>query len=320
MAKQAYTALTEECWSEVIEKKTIFTKPKLFPAAENFFQKFLDEKTSKIAVNIQDRTAGKGDRAVVVYYNFDLSQWYELAWKGAVAIGMEGKFSKNYSKIYGDTLETVGQYQGMCPAIHCNVYRSQVDRTGQQMRSPWRITIENGYARRSPGKIAGAWYETPKSFIATKSVSYNLTDQSLFNCFVTVAMAITETTHLFAGRLAKGRDAFAQLRTQGSHTQAMPYAAQPVAQATTQPQPVAQAQPSAQAQAYGREYQVVLSREILTDEHGQKVIARFESDGKERSLYFPKGFPNDLDAARRNGYPIMVPVAVSGDRRCIYAR
>lgn len=293
--KKPYEALTDECWSELTDKKTIFVKPKIAKCGDNFFQKFPDDKSSKITLNIQDRTAGKGDNAVVVYYNLDLADFYYLVLKGSGCIMTGQKFAEFYAKIYGESVVNSGPHAEMSAAIHCSITRTPVDGQGKPMRSPWRITIENGFAKRGRGKIPGSWYEMPNTFIPEKKAFYQMTDKSITHLCVNILRAIRETSDLFANeKLAKGREAYASLKAQGTH------ASSGSAQQT-------QAQPQAAT------YRVLAVSNVQKDEIGYKLMMRF-SDGYDRPVYFLHGIPQEIEQARRAGYETSVNCYIQDNR------
>lgn len=112
----------------------------LIMADANNFAEILSAN-SKIRVIMNDFSKGKGDRAIKVYYNLDISEVYYI---------YEKINQNNLTKYYGckslDTYkEQTGQYKGMSPIRSISIEYIAGN------RYPWKLLITNGYG--SGGKI-----------------------------------------------------------------------------------------------------------------------------------------------------------------------
>lgn len=303
MAKD-YKGLTEECWSSVTDTKTFYVTARLVPESENFFNKPFNKRNSKIGLHIQDRTQGKGDQAFLVIYNFDLKDWYYFREMAKHIITTGGAFSRNYSKIL-DNIQKSGPYKDLSSAFHCNIFRKNKDGNGNVMRSPWQIKIDNGFAKRLPGRHKGSGYEESGSFRADHQTTFNLTDEAVLDLIADVDLILQAAANIFLSeKMEKGRQAFAASKSNGSFSAPVPDSYDDIQEESDQP-----------AQAV--EYDVFPRPGIYQDQFGVYMLMYFAVNGNDYQVYFPNGIPEKVDSACKSGAYTKISTAITSDQRMV---
>ena len=138
------------------ETKTLTMHPKAVPAKEDAFASILSEKESKLKIQIRDFSKGKGDLAIVVYFNLDLKDVYYL-YRCATSFHAPQGFSR--TKIFGDPEEN-GEYKGLCPITKLNISKNE---------KGYNISIDNGYGKKMKNKNGGAYMKSGSAVYTKKS-------------------------------------------------------------------------------------------------------------------------------------------------------
>lgn len=219
-----YNGITPEAYSIVTDNKTLAVVPRLLPhPAENEFQKLLDQKESKIRFQIQDRRGGTG-KEYSVYFNFSLVDWaslYDIIMKITTdaqvnPAGMYDFASEQYVRIYHQ-FEAAGPYQGLCHSIHASWKRESM-KNGSPSKSPWLLTIIDGYAKGANGKNKGQFYEVASTFKPNLTGMFYFTDKDL-KALAKYVQAVIDLNLEIIGktRITAGWEKYLALKAQGTH-------------------------------------------------------------------------------------------------------
>ena len=219
-----YNGITTEAYSIVTDNKTLAVVPRLLPhPAENEFQKILNQKESKIRFQIQDRRGGTG-KEYSVYFNFSLVDWaslYDIIMKITTdaqvnPAGMYDFASKQYVRIYHQ-FEAAGPYQGLCHSIHASWKRESM-KNGSPSKSPWILTIIDGYAKGANGKNKGSFYEVANTFKPNLTGMFYFTDEDL-KALAKYVQAVIDLNLEIIGkpRITAGWEKYLALKAQGTH-------------------------------------------------------------------------------------------------------
>lgn len=219
-----YNGITPEAYSIVTDNKTLAVVPRLLPhPAENEFQKILNQKESKIRFQIQDRRGGTG-KEYSVYFNFSLVDWaslYDIIMKITTdaqvnPTGMYDFASKQYVRIYHQ-FEAAGPYQGLCHSIHASWKRESM-KNGSPSKSPWFLTIIDGYAKGANGKNKGSFYEVANTFKPNLTGMFYFTDEDL-KALAKYVQAVIDLNLEIIGkpRITAGWEKYLALKAQGTH-------------------------------------------------------------------------------------------------------
>lgn len=168
------------------------------------------KQSSLIGIEIQDYSAGTGDKNVKVKYNMSPEEIQFIL--SRVTAGFYD-FEYGNSKIFGDP-----DGNGRCEVNRIAISRHAVDGNGNQMRNPWTFYIENGTGVKVKNSVGG-YYMKKGSFKVGKSASIRMNDLELFTVLKRVDsyISVWETVTAFR-MIAQGRAAYSE--------QAKQYAAQ----------------------------------------------------------------------------------------------
>lgn len=158
------------------------------------------KESSLIGVNIQDYSAGTGDKNTIVQYNLEPEQVQFILTR--VEAGCLS-FEWTANKIFGEPDEC-----GRCIAQIVKITRNGVDAKGNPMRSPWNIYIANGRGVKDKNKTGG-YYMRSGSFQADKYAYIQLTDMDFYVLLKRVDTYIKNWEILVSAVLVeKGRQAY----------------------------------------------------------------------------------------------------------------
>lgn len=161
--------------------KTLSFRPNIERADVNHFMQFV---TGKITMNLYDFTAGKGDHAFNICFNFDLPDveyLYEHAKLSSLQIPYQA------TKFLGAYPETEGAHKGMAKNTKIVIKRDPfiVDKaTGEKKlaANPWLISLEVGWARPAKNDM-GMFFPKKGTYVKEKSSFIALTDIEFLMCF-----------------------------------------------------------------------------------------------------------------------------------------
>ena len=165
-----YNEITNQAAVERVNGRTIAFYPNLDVPELNSYGEGVQ---GKVKVTIQDYTKGKGDNSIFASFNLDLSDFYYLFQRAKIS-NMSDPLRR--TKIIGWEKEKAGKFAGLSPTSKVTISRVPKTADGQPKNYPWIITIQNGYAKAMPGKVAGTFYEGSKTFQVVKEASMQFTD------------------------------------------------------------------------------------------------------------------------------------------------
>lgn len=161
--------------------KTLSFRPAVEEADLNHFMQFVK---GKVSMNLYDFTAGKGDHAFNICYNFDLPDveyLYEHAKISSLAVPYQA------TKFLGAYPEKEGPHKGMAKNTRITIKRDPyiVDKTSGEKKpapNPWIINLEVGWAK--PAKSESGMYFPAKGTYKKERAGYiALTDVEFLHCF-----------------------------------------------------------------------------------------------------------------------------------------
>ena len=215
---EKYTGVSGELVT-IQNQTTVFTaKPELsIPEPNNFSRVFGPD--SKVRFTLYDHSKGKGeDGGVFVMYNLDLPDIDMLKWDVRNHEQPCGPFQQ--TKIYGNTPERAGEYQGLCPSFHISIYLQKQDQSGKIKNYPWTIVIANGYAKAQRGKIPGTFYEAPGTFKEARKLYMMFSRKDMIELFEKLDLYKESflTLPCFRENYAAGYDMYLSARQQKRST------------------------------------------------------------------------------------------------------
>ena len=142
MAKKNYQVYTNQCALYQNDKVTLAVYANLVTADKYHFAELINDKESKIKMDINNFTNGKGNQASHVYYNLSVSEVYDVFEN----LKSNSNFEKFYSAVSLDAYpKREGEYAGLCDVRSITITYSP------NMNYPYKIYIVNGYGKK--GKI-----------------------------------------------------------------------------------------------------------------------------------------------------------------------
>lgn len=158
--KNNYNVFTTQCALYQNDKVTLAVYANLITADKYHFAELIDDKKSKVKVDINNFSGGKGNYANHVYYNLTVSEVYDI-----FENLKNGTFDKFYSAVSLDVYpKKTGEYAGLCEV------RSLTISYSPNMNYPYKIYIVNGYGKK--GKIEKG--ETSEQVFMKKDAIKNL--------------------------------------------------------------------------------------------------------------------------------------------------
>lgn len=165
-----YNEITNQAAVERVNGRTISFYPNLDIPKANAYGEGVQ---GKVKISIQDYTKGKGDNSIYANFNLELSDFYYLYERAKIS-NMPDALRR--TKIIGWEKESSGKFAGLSATSKLVINRVGKTSDGQVRNYPWEITIQNGYAKAMPGKMAGTFYEGSGTFQVTKEATMKFTD------------------------------------------------------------------------------------------------------------------------------------------------
>lgn len=196
--------------------KTLSFRPSIEAVDVKQFMQFV---TGKVSMNLYDFTAGKGDDAFNICFNFDL-QDVEYLYEHAKLSSLQIPYQA--TKFLGAYPETKGKHSGMAKNTKIVIKRDPFIKdkeTGEKKiaPNPWLISLEVGWAKPAKNDMGmffpkkGTYEKENASFIA-------LTDIEFLMCFSKCCHFIDEMRRLVAPELLeKGFEALSRQNERGSY-------------------------------------------------------------------------------------------------------
>lgn len=161
--------------------KTLSFRPNIEAAEVKHFMQFV---TGKVTMNLYDFTAGKGDHAFNICFNFDLPDieyLYEHAKLSSLQIPYQA------TKFLGAYPETEGVHKGMAKNTKILIKRDPfiLDKaTGEKKTAanPWMISLEVGWAYPAKNDM-GMFFPKKGTYVKDKASYIALSDIEFLMCF-----------------------------------------------------------------------------------------------------------------------------------------
>lgn len=179
--------------------KTLSFRPNIESADINHFMQFV---TGKVTMNLYDFTAGKGDHAFNICFNFDLPD-VEYLYEHAKLSSMQIPYQA--TKFLGAYPETEGAHKGMAKNTKISIKRDPfiVDKsTGEKKlaANPWLISLEVGWAFPAKNDM-GMYFPKKGTYVKERASFIALTDVEFLMCFSRCYHFIDQMRNKVAPRL-----------------------------------------------------------------------------------------------------------------------
>lgn len=129
------------------------------------------KQTSLIGIQVYDYSNGTGTNNIIVSFNLEPEQIQFLLTR--LTAGFQD-FEWGSDKIFGNP-----DAQGYCIAQKFYITRHNVDKDGQVLRSPWRISIQNGKGIKVMNSNGGS-YMKGGSYKVEKQAFISLSDMDMY--------------------------------------------------------------------------------------------------------------------------------------------